>query len=171
MWLRRFWKSQRAQPLTDDLCATIAMNRSHAADPCRSISTPVADYSRRCLYAMLADSNGVPDPSRIVRFGSGASGTTALESGPGGDLYRVSVLFGEVARFTYLGPTARIVATPGSGTVPLVVQFDAATSTSQVPGVLDYAWDLDGDGEYDDSSLVAPLWSLTAPGSFVRGCA
>lgn len=124
------------------------------------------DYSRRCLYAMQADANGVPDPSRIVRFGAEAYGTIALESGPGGDLYRVSISGGEVTRISYRGPTAQIVASPGSGPAPLVVQFDGSTSTSQVPGVLDFAWDLDGDGEYDDSSLLAPLWTYTAPGSF-----
>lgn len=126
-----------------------------------------ADYARRCIFAMKADANGIPDPTTIERFANEAYGTIGVEAGPNGDLFRVSITLGEVTRITYNGPTANIVATPESGGAPLTVAFDGSTSIAQVPGGLVYAWDLDGDGQFDDSTAVAPGWVYATPGSVV----
>ncbi|MEU4193578.1 PQQ-dependent sugar dehydrogenase [Kribbella sp. NPDC026611] len=47
-----------------------------------------SDYSRRCVWAMMPGSNGLPDPAKIQVIASGY-GSTRLQSGPGGDLFTV----------------------------------------------------------------------------------
>jgi PKD repeat protein len=62
-------------------------------------------------------------------------------------------------------PVAVASATPTSGSVPLTVRFDGSGSRDPDPGdTLTYAWDLDGDGAYDDSTAVAPSYTYTKPG-------
>jgi PKD repeat protein len=47
------------------------------------------------------------------------------------------------------------------------VQFDGSASTAPPAGQpLTYAWDLDGDGALDDSSLVAPAYTYVVPGNY-----
>jgi glucose/arabinose dehydrogenase len=125
------------------------------------------DYNRKCLWAMLTDPGGVPDPGRIVTFAAGLSGGAVhLEIGPGGDLYYVDYDGGRLQRIAYARPTAVATATPTSGPAPLLVQFDGSASTAPPGGQpLTYAWDLDGDGAFDDSSLVAPAYTYVVPGN------
>jgi PKD repeat protein len=52
--------------------------------------------------------------------------------------------------------------TPTFGGTPLQVQFTGSSSTG---GPLTYAWDLDGDGQFDDSTAANPSWTYTTPGS------
>ena len=53
-------------------------------------------------------------------------------------------------------------ATPTAGAAPLTVRFDGSKSSAGVT----YAWDLNGDGVYDDSTAVAPTWTYTNPGVY-----
>ncbi len=62
-------------------------------------------------------------------------------------------------------PTAVIGASPTSGPAPLVVNFDGTGSTDPESGALTYAWDLDGDGAYDDSTAPQPQFTYTSPGN------
>ena len=58
-------------------------------------------------------------------------------------------------------------ATPSNGAGPLQVQLDASGSTDpNGDSPLHYAWDLDGDGEFDDSTAVNPTKTFTAPGIY-----
>jgi PKD repeat protein len=52
------------------------------------------------------------------------------------------------------GPTARITTTPENptGLAPFTVQFDGTGSVDPDGGALVYAWDLDGDGAFDDGT-------------------
>ena len=64
-------------------------------------------------------------------------------------------------------PTAVAGATPTTGPAPLTVQFDGSGSTDPDPGdTLTYAWDLDSDGEYDDSTAVSPSYTYASQGVY-----
>ncbi len=132
-----------------------------------------ADYSRSCLWFMPAGANGLPDPAQRESFGSGIVGIVNLVQGPDGSLYYPDLNNGAVRRISYGapndGPTARATATPASGAVPLAVQFDGTGSTDPNGDTLAYAWDLDGDGAYDDATGARPTRSYTAPGVVTVG--
>ena len=49
--------------------------------------------------------------------------------------------------------------------MPLTVSFSGTGSTDPDGDTLTYAWDLDGDGAYDDSTAAAPSFTYTSPGS------
>jgi glucose/arabinose dehydrogenase len=129
-----------------------------------------ADYSRKCIWAMLRGSNGLPDSGSRVTFVAGAPFPVDLEIGPGGDLFYVDAWGGAIHRIQYAGsnkpPEARATATPSYGAVPLMVQFDGTGSSDPDVGdsIAAYAWDLDGDGQYDDSTLAAPMSSYSTAG-------
>ncbi|WP_433165851.1 ricin-type beta-trefoil lectin domain protein [Kribbella sp. CA-247076] len=116
-----------------------------------------ADYSRKCIWAMLPGGNGLPSASELVTFASGY-GTTRLQTGPGGDIFAVDYDNGRVLRYVYNGtnnpPTAIIDADPRTGPSPLTVTFDGTASNDADDDPLSYAWDLDGDGQYDDSNAA-----------------
>lgn len=123
-----------------------------------------ADYSRKCVWAMLPGANGLPDPGETVTFASGY-GTTRLQTGPGGDIFAVDYDNGRIIRYVYNGtnnpPTAIINADPTSGPSPLTVTFDGTASNDADGDALTYAWDLDGDGQYDDSTAATVQYTYT----------
>jgi hypothetical protein len=92
-----------------------------------------SDYSRACIWAMLAGSNGLPDPNNRQTFVAGAATPVDLQFGPGGDLYYADIVGGAIRRIrsttTNRAPVARATATPSSGTVPLTVSFDRRASS------------------------------------------
>jgi PKD repeat protein len=64
-------------------------------------------------------------------------------------------------------PIASTTAAPTSGAAPLAVAFDGSASYDPDPGdTIVYAWDLDGDGQYDDSGAARPSYTYTQPGSY-----
>ena len=108
-----------------------------------------ADYSVRCMWAMLPGVSGLPDPTRVQVFTTGASFPVDVQIGPGGDVYFADIVGGRIWRIQYGAPVARLTANPTSGASPLTVSFDASASTGGT--ALDYAWDLDGDGLFSDA--------------------
>lgn len=124
-----------------------------------------SDASRGCIWAMQRGTNGQPDPTRLVALSTGVATPVQLLTGPGGDLFYVALGSGELRRISFPGgtnrpPTAVATATPSAGPAPLTVQFDGRGSTDPDAGeVLSYAWDLDGDGAYDDSTSPTPSFT------------
>jgi glucose/arabinose dehydrogenase len=133
-----------------------------------------SDYSRDCIWVMMRGSNGLPDPANIQTFAPGVNGPVDLQVGPGGDLYYVDMANGLIRRIrgtaTNQTPTARATANPQSGAVPLTVNFDGTTSSDPDFGdTLSFAWDLDADGQFDDSTSATPSRTYTSPGTVTVG--
>src|SRR4051794_30668794 len=126
-----------------------------------------ADYSRNCIWVMYPGANGLPDPATRQTFLAGAAGPVYLTQGPDGALYYADLAGGTVRRVAAdnKAPTARIVATPPPGAAPLPVAFDGPPSSAPEGQALPYAWDLDGDGAYDDSTAAKPSFTYTAAGA------
>ena len=123
-----------------------------------------ADYSRNCIWVMFQGGNGHPNPSNISPFVEGAANPVDIEIGPDGNLYYADFDGGTIRRITYFSqnqpPTAIASANPTSGAAPLLVNFNGTASSDPDPGnTITYAWDLDGDGAYDDSTLSQPLFT------------
>ena len=130
-----------------------------------------ADYSRDCIWAMLPGADGVPDPARIRTFAAAAANPVHLQIGPGGDLFYADFDGGTVRQVSFTSanqsPTARATASPASGAAPLTVRFDGSGSSDPDPGdTLSFAWDLDGDSQYDDSTAVAPTFTYANDGVY-----
>ena len=136
------------------------------------------DYARECLWMAPAGDGGLPDPDEVVNFSNTVGGIVDLKTGPGGDLFYVRIgtgeRDGELRRIRYLNggnqpPIAKATADPSSGSLPLEVAFDASGSSDPEGEPLDYAWDLDGDGAYDDATSVRPTRTYTEAGRVVVG--
>jgi MYXO-CTERM domain-containing protein len=126
-----------------------------------------ADYSRRCIYVMEQGASGDPDPESARSFHVNADGPVFLTTGPGGDIFYAALSSGTIQRIRYLEPAAAFTATPTQGQVPLIVSFDASSSVKPLPtDALSYAWDLDGDGEFDDASEAKPAFLYDVVGNY-----
>jgi glucose/arabinose dehydrogenase len=129
-----------------------------------------ADASRGCIWVMKRAGGVDPSPSQLAQFVGGAGKPVQVLTGPGGDIFYVDLDGGQVHRVVYNGanhpPSAAISAIPTSGAVPLTVSFDGSGSSDLDPSdSLSYAWDLDGDGQLDDSTAIAPSHTYTQAGA------
>ena len=128
-----------------------------------------ADYARNCIWAMRAGVNGLPNPADRVTIKSGGGGPVNLVSGPGGDIFYPGLNDDRLHRITYtsgnLSPTAVAQGNPTSGPSPLTVDFNGSGSSDPEGQTLAYAWDLDGDGAFDDSSAANPSFTYGTGGS------
>ncbi|HWI01511.1 MAG TPA: PQQ-dependent sugar dehydrogenase [Propionibacteriaceae bacterium] len=130
-----------------------------------------ADYSRDCIWVMQKGADGKPSPGLIRTFVAGAANPVNVENGPGGDLFYVDFDGGTIRRIRYAdtnqNPMAVATATPTTGAAPLTVAFDGSGSTDPDSGdTLSYAWDLDDDGGFDDSTVAKPTYTYTTTGSY-----
>jgi len=129
------------------------------------------DHTRQCIWVMKAGANGLPDPSQLSVFVSGSPGVVALEIGPGGDLFYADFDNGKIHRVSFLSsnnpPVAAASGSPTSGAVPLTVNFNGSGSSDPDAGdTLSYAWDLNGDGNFDNSTAANPTFTYTTAGSY-----
>jgi glucose/arabinose dehydrogenase len=129
-----------------------------------------ADYSRNCIWVMFPDANGLPDPATRQPFVNAAAGPVDLQVGPGGALFYANLNGGTIQRIQALSnnhaPTADATGTPTSGALPLQVSFDGTGSTDPDGDALTYAWDLDGDGAFDDSTASKPSFTYATGGTY-----
>ena len=131
-----------------------------------------ADWARNCIWALKRSGGTLPNPSNVETFVAGASGPVDLQVGPGGDLYYVDIGAGTVRRISYSAgnqpPVPKAEANPERGEPPLTVSFDASESSDPDPGdSLRFAWDLDGDNLFDDSTTVKPAFTYSTAGRHV----
>ena len=130
-----------------------------------------ADYTRDCIWVMPKGADGQPAPGLIRTFVAGAANPVGLEIGPGGDLFYVDFDGGTIHRIRYFdanhAPTAVATGAPTSGSAPLTVNFDGSQSSDPDAGdVLAFSWDLDGNGQFGDSTAVQASYTYTAAGSY-----
>jgi hypothetical protein len=71
----------------------------------------VADYTRRCIWAMPAGAGGLPDASKRRTFVGGAAQPVDLQIGPGGDLFYVD-LGGTIRRIRYFNQNQPLWPSP-----------------------------------------------------------
>jgi glucose/arabinose dehydrogenase/PKD repeat protein len=128
-----------------------------------------ADYTRRCIWAIPTGSDGLPDIAKRRTFVAAAAQPVDLQIGPGGDLFYVD-LGGTVRRIRYFDqnqpPVAVATADPTSGVAPLTVAFNGAGSSDADGDALTYAWDLDGDGAFDDGAAATASFTYSQPGTY-----
>jgi PKD repeat protein len=119
---------------------------------------------------MFPGGDGVPNPSTRATFVDGAANPVDLQIGPNGDLFYLDIGGGTIRRIQYFSgnqpPVAVAGASPTSGAAPLAVNFDGTGSSDPDGDALTYAWDLDGDGAFDDASIARPTHTYAQPGTY-----
>ena len=121
------------------------------------------DYGRACLWSVDADS---PTPTR--RWIASGLSPTQVTTGPDKNVYVVDLGPGGNKLWRLgSGPTPRIAVTPSTNVQPSVpVTFDGTGSRTASGGaVASYAWDLDGNGAYDNgtTSTVSRAYPALGP--------
>lgn len=132
------------------------------------------DHSRSCIWVMFKGANGQPDPSTITTFVDDSDGPNPVdmaEDPASGDIFYANYDAGTIHRISSQAqnhpPTAVAQATsPTSGDPGLTVSFDGTESSDPDGDAITYAWDLDGDGEFDDSTSPTPSHTYNNAGTF-----
>lgn len=137
-----------------------------------------ADYVHNSIRVIKdSDQDGVPDAiadSSAELFGQGNLGVVDLTDGPAGDLFFVDINNARIGRISWdanpaqrnLAPSAAIALAPGSlaDGAPRTIAFSASNSIDPESGALSFAWDLDGEGDFDDANGITASSSYTVAG-------
>jgi glucose/arabinose dehydrogenase len=129
-----------------------------------------ADYSRDCIWVMNADASGIPAPGLLESFVAPAANPVDVQISPAGELFYADFDGGTIRRIQFAGvnqpPVAVATANPTSGAAPLTVSFNGSGSSDPDGDPITYAWDLDGDGSFDDSTAAQPTFTYTQSGTY-----
>jgi glucose/arabinose dehydrogenase len=132
-----------------------------------------ADAARGCIWTMREGLTGAPDPDTVANFavrgGSEVFTPVDIVEGADGSLYVPNFYGDSIVQIRYFpnnqAPDAQLAASsPTYGEVPLEVDLNASGSTDpDIPDgdALHYAWDLDGDGEFDDGTEPVESYEYT----------
>lgn len=115
-----------------------------------------ADYPRDTISVMKVDASNNIVPDSLGVFTTAGDGPVAIETGPDGDIYYLSINTGELRHIDYVvgnqPPVAAATAPQTSGLGPLTVNFSSAGSFDPDSGqFITYDWDF-GDGSPNASS-------------------
>ncbi len=114
----------------------------------------------------------LPNPANRQTILSGAQGPVHLMAGPGGDIFYAGLDDGKIHRIQYSTgnlPPPQWPRQAHAGIAPLSVSFNATGSTDPEGQTLSYAWDLDGDGAFDDSTSRSPIGVYSTPAVYNGG--
>ncbi|MEA2362764.1 MAG: hypothetical protein QOD71_1909 [Thermoleophilaceae bacterium] len=130
-----------------------------------------ADQPRNCIWAMKRDGGSLPSPSSVSTFVQGAASPVDVQIAPSGELFYVDFNGGTIHRLVYSAgnrpPVAVATADRTAGGEPLTVTFDGSTSDDpDSAAALSFAWDLDGDGAFDDSTSERPAFTYDVAGTY-----
>lgn len=119
----------------------------------------ISDAARGCIWTIREGPDGAPNPATMANFlvkesGDPSFGPVDIVEGPDGSLYVPNFYGDSITQIRFQGPSAKIDADKTYGPMEsgqFKVKFDASGSTDSNGGTsVHYAWDLDGDGEFDD---------------------
>jgi glucose/arabinose dehydrogenase len=131
-----------------------------------------ADYSRKCIWAMLNGIDGKPNIASAQTFMVGAANPVDLQLSRSGEIFYADLNGGTIRRIQYTGsqnnpPSAVMTAAPATGSAPLTVNFDGSRSNDPDTGdSLTFAWDLDGNGAYDNGTGQQASYTYTQTGTY-----
>ena len=130
------------------------------------------DRLRNCIFALLPGSDGLPERGNVMVFASEAMRPMDLEVLASGEMLYVDQSTDEIHKVSYVGnpsnqaPTAVVTADKVTGPAPLTIRLDGTQSTDpDLRDAFSYAWDLDNDGQFDDSTSGKPKFTLRRPGT------
>ena len=155
-----------ADTLSGNLPLTVNFDASGSSDSDGSIvkyewdfegdGTYDSDTGNVAAASFTYTTGGTYDPTVRVTDDKGATDTASLSETGGGTLS------------VNAAPTAAIIGSPLSGTLPLMVNFDASGSADSDGTIVQYEWDFDGDGTWDSDTGTTATTSFeyTTAGDF-----
>lgn len=132
-----------------------------------SFSTPLTAGLAALIWS--ADPSLTPaEVEAILKGGVDDLGSSGVDNTYGYGRINVNGSLGLVGGGGNQPPVASLSANPLSGDAPLNVSFDASASFDPDGSIVDFSWDFDGDGVYDQSTGTSPLAgsTYTVPDSY-----
>jgi PKD repeat protein len=136
--------------------ATVTWTGDFGTHPLRSAAS-AEPYSHDGTFGVTSSFEHAFAQPGIYRFYCAVHGALLGDN-------QVSGMSGEIVVTSNTPPVASFTATPDTVPVGRAVQFDASGS-HDAEGPVTYAWDLDGDGHFDDGTGVTASRAYSDPGT------